>query len=94
MSHIRSRFSKDADKLAAGYTSSILFDWCLYPYDIKGSIAHARMLAKQGIISDKEAETIVEGLTSIKEEIEQDKFDFKPELEDIHTHGGKTGYKR
>jgi len=84
MSHIRSRFSKAADKLAAGYTTSVLFDWCLYPFDITGSIAHARMLAKQGIISDKEAEIIVKGLASIKEEIEQNKFDFKPEMEDIH----------
>ena len=84
MSHIRGRFDKAADKLAAKYTASIAFDWRLYPYDIAGSIAHARMLAKQGIISDKEAEIITEGLASIKEEIEQGKFQFKPELEDVH----------
>ena len=84
MSHIRGRFHKDADKLAAEYTASISFDWRLYPHDIAGSIAHARMLAKQGIISPEEAETISNGLASIKEEIEQGKFEFKPELEDIH----------
>ena len=56
MSHIRGRFQKDANKLAAEYTTSIHFDWRLYPYDIDGSVAHARMLAKQGIISEKEAE--------------------------------------
>jgi len=84
MSHIRGRFHKDADKLVAEYTTSIPFDWRLYPYDIAGSVAHARMLAKQGIISDKEAKTITEGLASIKEEIEQGKVQFKPELEDIH----------
>jgi argininosuccinate lyase len=84
MSHIRSRFKKAADKLVAEYTASIPFDWRLYPYDIAGSIAHAKMLAKQGIISDKEAETIIGGLTAIKEEIEQGEFQFKPELEDIH----------
>ncbi|MFC1933776.1 argininosuccinate lyase [Chloroflexota bacterium] len=84
MSHIRSRFHKDADKLVTEYTASIPFDWRLYPYDIAGSIAHARMLAKQGIISDKDAETIAEGLTSIREDIEKGKFEFKLELEDIH----------
>ncbi len=84
MSHIRGRFQKDADKLVAEYTASISFDWRLYPYDIAGSIAHAKMLAKQGIISKKEAETITKGLAALKEEIEQGKFQFKPELEDIH----------
>jgi argininosuccinate lyase len=84
MSHIRGRFQKAADKSVAEYTASIPFDWRLYPYDIVGSTAHARMLAKQGIISEKEAETITGGLASIREEIEQGKFQFKPELEDIH----------
>jgi argininosuccinate lyase len=84
MSHIRGRFQKAADKRAAEYTASIPFDWRLYPYDIAGSIAHAKMLARQGIISTKEAEIITEGLASIREEIEQAKFQFKPELEDIH----------
>ena len=84
MSHIRGRFKKAADKLVNEYTASIPFDWRLYPYDIAGSIAHVKMLAKQGIISDKEAKTIINGLTAIKEEIERGKFQFKPELEDIH----------
>ncbi|MBL7209752.1 MAG: argininosuccinate lyase [Dehalococcoidia bacterium] len=84
MSHIRGRFKKAADKSVIEYTASIPSDWRLYPYDIAGSIAHAKMLAKQGIISDKEAETIINGLTSIKEEIEQNKFQFRSELEDIH----------
>ncbi len=84
MSHIRGRLSKAADKLVAEYTASIPFDWRLYPYDITGSIAHARMLAKQDIISEKEAETITGGLASIRDEIEQGKCQFKIELEDIH----------
>jgi len=84
MSHIRGRFHKAVDKSVTEYTASIPFDWRLYRHDIAGSIAHARMLAKQGIISDKEAEIITRGLTSIREEIEQGKFEFKPELEDIH----------
>ena len=84
MSHIRGRFDKPADKLVVRYTTSIPFDWRLYRYDIAGSIAHARMLAKQGIISREDAETIDKGLSSIGEEIEQGKFQFKTELEDIH----------
>ncbi len=84
MSHIRSRFQKAADELVVKYTSSLPFDWRLYPYDIRGSIAHVRMLAKQGIISQEEAEVITDGLASIREELEQGKFEFKPELEDIH----------
>ncbi len=84
MSHIRGRFGKDADRAAADYTSSVSFDWQLYRYDIAGSIAHARMLAKQGIISEREAELIAEGLVSIEEEIESGTFRFRAELEDIH----------
>ncbi len=84
MSQIRGRFKKAASKLAAEYTASLPFDWRLYPYDIAGSIAHARMLAKQKIISSKESETIVKGLKSIQKEIEGSEFEFKLELEDIH----------
>ena len=84
MSNIRGRFRKEADKSAAAYTASISFDWRLYPYDIKGSIVHARMLGKQGIITAGEAETIVKGLDSILGEIENGTFEFKPEFEDIH----------
>jgi argininosuccinate lyase len=84
MSHIRGRFNKAADELVVKYTSSLYIDWRLYRYDITGSIAHSKMLAKQGIISGDEAETLEKGLTSIAQEIEQGKFQFKPELEDIH----------
>ena len=84
MSQIRGRFKKNTDKLVEAYTASVQFDNRLYPYDIAGSIVHVRMLAKQDIISEPEARTIIDGLNSIKEEIEQGKFKFKPELEDIH----------
>jgi len=84
MSHIRGRFNKDADKAVIGYTASIPYDWRLYRYDVMGSISHARMLAKQGIISNEEAETIIGGLTAISKEIERGEFQFKPEFEDIH----------
>jgi argininosuccinate lyase len=73
-----------ADKQAQNYVASIPFDRRLYRQDIEGSIAHARMLAKQGIIAKSEAETIIKSLTSIRKEIEREKFQFKTELEDIH----------
>ncbi len=84
MSFIRGRFHKAADKSVTEYTASTPFDWRLYRYDIAGSIAHAKMLAKQGIISEGEAEIITSGLAAIREEIEQGKFQFNAELEDVH----------
>ncbi len=84
MSNIRGRFQKEPDKAAADYSASVFIDWRLYPYDIKGSIAHARMLGKQGIIAAEEADRIVKGLQEILEEIEEGEFKFKPELEDVH----------
>jgi argininosuccinate lyase len=84
MKPLRSRFQKEVDKSVQQYTASIPFDQRLYRQDIAGSIAHAKMLAKQGIISEKEAELITMGLVSLREEIEQGKFPFQPELEDIH----------
>ena len=82
--HLRSRFQESIDKAAEKYVASISFDWRLYEHDIAGSIAHAQMLARQGLISDRDAELIVSGLTSIRDEIEKGKLEFKPELEDIH----------
>ena len=84
MPHIRSRFNKPANKLAAQYTASLSFDQRLYKQDIAGSLAHAKMLAKQGIISEEDASVITVGLEAIRQEIEQGNFKFKPELEDIH----------
>jgi argininosuccinate lyase len=75
---------KEDDKLVQDYLASIPFDRRLYRQDIEGSIAHARMLAKQGVIAESEAETIIKGLNSIRDEIEQGNFKFKTELEDIH----------
>ncbi len=84
MSHIRSRFDKPPDELVVKYTSSLQYDWRLYSYDIRGSIAHARMLAKQDIITKDEADKIEKGLNLVAEEIEKGEFRFKPEQEDIH----------
>jgi argininosuccinate lyase len=72
------------NKLAQQYLASIPFDRRLYRQDVEGSIAHVRMLAKQGIIAGSEAETIINGLNAIREEIEDGKFQFRTELEDIH----------
>jgi argininosuccinate lyase len=84
MAHIRGRFSKPADKLAEEYGASIWFDHVLYHEDIEGSVAHAKMLARQGIITEADAKEIVKGLETVHKEIEQGDFKFKPELEDIH----------
>jgi argininosuccinate lyase len=82
--HLRGRFKKGIDKAVEKYIASIPFDWRLYKHDIAGSIAHAQMLSKQELISKKDAELIIKGLVSIGQEIEQGKFEFKVELEDVH----------
>ena len=66
------------------YTVSIHYDKRLYKQDIAASKAHARMLAKQGIVSGKDVESIVEGLTLVQKEMEEGVFPWKPELEDVH----------
>ncbi|TYO97482.1 argininosuccinate lyase [Geothermobacter ehrlichii] len=78
------RFTQPTDQFVEEFTASISFDQRLYRYDIRGSIAHARMLARQGIIGQDEAERIVFGLNEILEEIEAGKFTFSVSLEDIH----------
>jgi len=84
MKHFPNNFHNKVDKLARDYLASIPFDQRLYRQDIEGSIVHVKMLAKQGIIANSDAEVIIKGLSSIREEIEQGKFLFKRELEDIH----------
>ena len=66
------------------YTVSIDYDRRLYKQDIAGSIAHAKMLAKQGIISQEDAAQITQGLQTIETEIRDDKFPWDPALEDLH----------
>jgi argininosuccinate lyase len=83
-SNLRSRFKKGVDTKVEKYVASIPFDQRLYKQDIAGSIAHAQMLATRKLISKKDADLIVKGLESIRKEIEQGKFEFKLELEDIH----------
>ena len=78
------RFEKATDKEVNDYNSSLPFDCKMYSQDIEGSIAHSQMLAKQGVISDKDAEDIKSGLLSIKEDIESGKLTFDSDAEDIH----------
>ncbi|WP_298267340.1 argininosuccinate lyase [Geobacter sp.] len=78
------RFSEPTDKFVEEFTASIDFDKRLYHQDIRGSIAHAQMLGKQGIIPLADVERIVEGLQEILKKIEGGKFDFSVALEDIH----------
>ena len=75
------------------YTVSIHYDRRLYRQDIAGSIAHARMLARQGIIAAREAALIVDGLGRIREEIEAGRFPWRAELEDVHMNIEKRLYE-
>lgn len=78
------RFTQPTDKFVEEFTASIDFDKRLYHQDIRGSVAHARMLGRQGIIPQEDVDKIVHGLVDILQQIEVGQFDFSVELEDIH----------
>ena len=78
------RFEKSTNRLAENFQNSIKFDYRMYKQDIRGSIAHVRMLGVQGIIDKKESEAIIKGLEEILEDIEAGKVELKEEAEDIH----------
>ena len=78
------RFQEPTDKDVEAFTASIHFDRRLYRQDIEGSIAHARMLASQKIITQKEEKAILAGLKTIGKDIEAGRFVFNPDDEDIH----------
>ncbi len=80
------RFSEKTDIIVEDFTSSIDIDKRLYSYDIQGSIAHCRMLARTSIISEEDASSLIEGLGIIKREIDRGDFRFDKSLEDIHMH--------
>jgi argininosuccinate lyase len=79
-----SRFRDPQDPLFKALNSSIAFDYRLAPYDLEQSRAHARMLARSGIISDEDLEAIERGLEAVREEIETDSFVVQEDDEDIH----------
>lgn len=78
------RFKEETDKLVEEFNASISFDKRLYRHDIRGSIAHAAVLADAGILTEKEAEKITAGLKSVEKEITEGTFAFTPDMEDIH----------
>ena len=78
------RFKEATDVLVERFTESVSFDRRLYKYDIAGSIAHARMLARQGIIPKEDAEAIVKGLEEIRDAIDDGRFEWRVDLEDVH----------
>jgi argininosuccinate lyase len=78
------RFSQATDPAVERFSASIHFDKALARHDIRGSIAHARMLAHVGILSDADAATLIRGLEEIGAEIQRGAFPFDPALEDIH----------
>ena len=83
---LRGRFSEPTDDFVARFTASVGFDRRLYHHDIDGSIAHARMLAKVGVLSDEERDAVVGTLETIRAEIEAGTFEWSDALEDIHMH--------
>jgi len=78
------RFSKNTDSEVNDFNSSIRFDGRMYAQDIKGSIAHAKMLGRCGVISESDSETLVKALRELLEDIENGKVEFSVDAEDIH----------
>jgi Argininosuccinate lyase len=78
------RFSEATDAFVAEFTASVQFDQRFYKQDIAGSIAHATMLAKVGVLTEQERDDIIEGLTAIKADIEAGNFEWRIDLEDVH----------
>ena len=78
------RFSEPVSELVERYTASVRFDQRLAEYDIQGSLAHAQMLSRQGIISQDDLNAIQRGLSQIQDEIRDHRFVWLQELEDVH----------
>ncbi len=79
-------FDEATDRRVEGFTESVSFDRRLYAHDIAGSVAHAQMLARVGLITAEECRQIEQALEEIRQEIEQGQFAFRAELEDVHMH--------
>jgi len=78
------RFSEPTDAFVARYTASVDFDQRMYAHDIQGSIAHAKMLTKVGVLTQAECDDILRGLEEVRIEIERGDFNWSIELEDVH----------
>ncbi|MDY3249197.1 MAG: argininosuccinate lyase [Candidatus Choladocola sp.] len=79
------RFTKETDQLVYDFNASISFDKRLYRQDIEGSMAHVKMLAKQGILTERERDRILHGLFEILQDVEDGKLEITSEYEDIHS---------
>ena len=78
------RFTEATDTIVEQFSASVAFDKRLYGCDIRGSIAHARMLAHVGVLTAEECDKIVKGLEDIRIDIERGQFAWSDELEDVH----------
>ncbi|WP_421868622.1 argininosuccinate lyase [Motiliproteus sp.] len=78
------RFSEATDAFVARFTASVDFDQRMYRQDIQGSMAHAKMLAKVGVLTDEERDAILGGLQEVMDEIERGEFEWSVALEDVH----------
>lgn len=79
------RFTKETDKLVYNFNASISFDQKFYRQDIRGSLAHVRMLAKQGILTEQERDQIIDGLNGILRDVENGTLSITDKYEDIHS---------
>ena len=79
------RFTKETDQLVYDFNASITFDRRMYEEDIEGSLAHVKMLARQGILTEKEKEEIVAGLNGILEDVKAGRLEISEQYEDIHS---------
>jgi len=80
----KGRFQQETAPAVQRFTESVSFDWRLYKFDIQGSIAHAAALQRAGLLTPEEHQQIESGLRAIEREIDEGKFLFRPELEDVH----------
>jgi argininosuccinate lyase len=78
------RFSEPQDELFRAFNSSIAFDYRLAPYDLEQSVAHARMLARCGIIDEQDLAELERGLAAVRQEVEEDLFELRADDEDVH----------
>ncbi|MBF0310118.1 MAG: argininosuccinate lyase [Magnetococcales bacterium] len=80
------RFTQPTDRFVEAFSASIAFDSRLYREDIAGSVAHCRMLARQGVLPGEEAQRIIAGLEQVRGELDRGELPFQDSLEDIHMH--------
>src|ERR1700682_5775932 len=80
----KGRFQQETTAAVQRFTESISFDWRLYKFDIQGSIAHASALERAGLLTPEERQQIESGLKTIEQEIDEGRFPFQIDLEDVH----------